>query len=173
MTTDLEIKMHFLSFLLAACTLATSALTGRATADHFEKAASLAKCQTPIMEQVPGCGANVIRFYYDEKNQTCKSFIWNGCLLSGVFNLLHDCVSECNKGQSVPFCSGEPVGICAESSSSGQGDMMMTMMRRKAYFYNATSHTCEEYEACRATPPTENENYFPTKTNCELQCRGF
>uniref|UniRef100_A0A6M2E5K8 Putative bpti/kunitz family of serine protease inhibitor n=1 Tax=Amblyomma tuberculatum TaxID=48802 RepID=A0A6M2E5K8_9ACAR len=162
--------MRLLSFLLAACALVTSALTGRKTDSHTERAFNRTECKTPIMEDVPGCSAKVIRFYYDEKNETCTSFIWNGCLWTGVFNLLHDCVSVCNTGQTVPFCTGEPFGKCGESS--GQSSMMM-MMNRKAYFYNATSRTCEEYEACQTAPQTESANYFPTKTNCELQCSGF
>uniref|UniRef100_A0A6M2E793 Putative bpti/kunitz family of serine protease inhibitor n=1 Tax=Amblyomma tuberculatum TaxID=48802 RepID=A0A6M2E793_9ACAR len=161
--------MRLLASLLAACAFTASLLTGRSTADHVEKGVNGTECKTPIIETVPGCAASVIRFYYDEEYNTCKSFIWNGCLLKGIFNLLHDCVSTCNPGQSVPFCAGGPANECSKTS----GESAMTMMKRKAYFYNATSRTCEEYDTCAMAPANENGNHFPTKTNCELQCGGF
>ncbi len=46
----------------------------------------------------PGmCKAYFKKFYYDSKDEKCKSFVWGGCGGNIPFNTLDKCKSTCEK----------------------------------------------------------------------------
>jgi len=109
------------------------------------------------------CKASKPRFYFDENDKSCKTFLYGGCKGNrNNFLTEKDCQNACNKDQSISprvddddICQLRPeTGTCRASLEK--------------FYFNSQSGECEifEYGGCDG-----NQNNFDSKENCEKRCK--
>uniref|UniRef100_A0A5S6QT64 BPTI/Kunitz inhibitor domain-containing protein n=1 Tax=Trichuris muris TaxID=70415 RepID=A0A5S6QT64_TRIMR len=114
-------------------------------------------CNLPV-DHGP-CRASIKRWYYQQRNDICVSFIYGGCGgNSNNFEKKAQCKFQCvkNKGQLAPFeACAQPLatGYCGGKIGRWYFD---TKDRKCKYFY---------YTGCGG-----NSNRFLTKRDCEEKC---
>ncbi|XP_062956893.1 tissue factor pathway inhibitor 2 [Cynocephalus volans] len=100
------------------------------------------------------CRARFTNYYYDRYTQSCRQFIYGGCMgNANNFESWEACEEACGGIEKVPK-------ICRLEVSEGECE------GSREYFFNLSSMTCEKFTSGRCR---HNENWFPD----EATCMGF
>uniref|UniRef100_A0A6M2E4A8 Putative serine proteinase inhibitor ku family n=1 Tax=Amblyomma tuberculatum TaxID=48802 RepID=A0A6M2E4A8_9ACAR len=149
--------MAFLIFFLPACAFLISVLAGPPRMGYRSES-----CLRPNSINGTKCGRQW-RYYYNETSKKCQCSWLRGCDMTGTFDTLYECVSNCSEGQGAPFCAASPPGRCNETTPYKP--------RGFPYYYNITTRTCVRYAFCGRR--RKNDNFFFGLKQCQKQCGGF
>ncbi|XP_077523231.1 BPTI/Kunitz domain-containing protein-like [Amblyomma americanum] len=134
---------------------------------HHKWYIKVVSCETPIMESVGECNVIILKYFFNKTSQMCESFLWNGCLIEGVFDTRLDCRLNCNPDERPGVCAERPPDSCDERKKKGEE---VTFSDMDVYYYDINKTTCEKFKFC-GPPAAVNSNIFTSLTTCIMQCR--
>ncbi|CAL8363228.1 unnamed protein product [Merluccius merluccius] len=157
-------------------TLTTPQAPDARAVDEEENTTNTEYCRRPMA--VGPCRAAFRRFYYDSSTQTCKPFVYGGCLSNrNNFHSQEECAEAC-QGVTGPDMMMEVESKQAVRSLSdlapsqpdrcgAEPEVGLCRAALPRWFYNSKTRTCETfiYGGCRG-----NQNNYASQEACMVAC---
>ncbi|XP_077995776.1 papilin-like isoform X2 [Glandiceps talaboti] len=149
-------------FMYGGCRGNKNRFRDKSSCEHICGTFTRDPCSLP--KDTGNCENSLQRFYFDQQTQTCREFIYTGCL--GNQNRFIDkasCELQCDVVHESDSSRSE-LDICTQPKVVGPCRAQIPK-----YFYNSVSKQCEQfaYGGCNG-----NGNRFDKLEDCENACQG-